>query len=96
MVQLEDADFAKLKKDADDNKQVVAIVRWIAFIIAFLFIFFCWGKPLLELDIQRRQVEIQCQMAIVKAKNNVEVREIESKGMELDDYIRWLNARETE
>ena len=49
---------------------------------------------MLELDIQRRQMELQCQMAIVKAENNVEVREIESKGMELDDYIKWLNARE--
>lgn len=94
MIQLEDDVYAKLKKDADDNRQVISIVRWIAFIIVFLFIFFCWGKQMLELDIQRRQIELQCQMAIIKAENNVEVREIESKGMEFDDYIKWLNARE--
>ena len=94
MIQLEDEVYKKLKKDADDNRQIVSIVRWVAFAVLFLCIFFYWGKPMLELDIQRRQMELQCQMAIVKAENNVEVREIESKGLELDDYIKWLNARE--
>ncbi len=94
MIELDENVYAKLKKDADDNRQVISIVRWIAFIIVFLFIFFSWGKRMLDLDIQRRQMELQCQMAIIKAENNAEVRKIESKGMDFDDYISWLNARE--
>ncbi len=94
MVHIEEQDFNKMKKDADDNRQIIRIVRYAAFLIVFLFIFFSWGYRLLDLDIQRRQSELQCQMAIEQAKNNVEIKEIESYGMSFDDYIRWLNARE--
>jgi len=96
MVQLDDETFAKLKKDANDNNQLVRIVRWVVFTIVFLLIFFNWGYQLINLDIQRRQIELQCQMAIVQAKNNVEVKEIESEGMSFDDYILWLNTRTKE
>ena len=94
MVQLEDEVYAKLKKDADDNRQIVAIVRWVVIAIIFLSTFFFWGKQILDMDIRRRQMELECQLAITKAENNVEVRKIESEGMDLDDYILWLNARE--
>lgn len=94
MVHIEEEAYNKMKKDADDNRQIIRIVRYAAFLIVFLFIFFSWGCRLLDLDIQRRQSELQCQMAIEQAKNNVEIREIESDGMSFDDYIQWLNARE--
>lgn len=94
MVQLEDEVYTKLKKDADDNRQLVTIARWVVIAIVFLSIFFFWGKQILDMDIRRRQTELECQMAIIKAENNVEVRKIESEGMDLDDYILWLNARE--
>lgn len=96
MVHIEEDAFNKMKKDADDNRQIIRIVRYAALLIVFLFIFFSWGCQMVNLDIQRRQSELQCQMAIEQAKNNVEIKEIESDGMSFDDYIRWLNAREKE
>lgn len=94
MVHIEEDAFNKMKKDADDNRQIIRIVRYAVLLIVFLFIFFSWGCQMVNLDIQRRQSELQCQMAIERAENNVEIKEIESDGMSFDDYIRWLNARE--
>ena len=94
LVQLEDADYQRLKSDADDNRQFMSLIRMVILFIVFSFFFFCWGKPLIDLDIQRRQLEQQQQMNIVEAENNVRIREIESEGMDFDDYIHWLYARE--
>lgn len=93
MVEVKDEVYAKLTKDANDNKQIVRIVRIIAIVVIFLILFFGWGKSLLDLDIQKRQNDLQCQMALDNAKNNVEVREIESAGMSMDDYLKWLEVR---
>ena len=49
---------------------------------------------MLDLDIQRRQANLEREMALTNAETSVEIREIESKGLSFDDYICWLNARE--
>lgn len=49
---------------------------------------------MLDLDIQKRQANVQREMALAEAETNAEIREIESKGLSFDDYICWLNARE--
>ena len=94
MVELNDEVYAKLTKDANDNKQLVRIARIVAIVVVFLLFFFTWGKGMIDLDIQRRQIDLECQEAITRAENNVQVREIESSGMEIKDYLKWLEIRE--
>ena len=93
MVELNDEVYAKLTKDANDNKQLVRIARIVAIVVIFLLFFFTWGKSMIDLDIQRRRIDLECQEAIVKAENNVRVREIESSGMKIEDYLKWLEIR---
>ena len=94
MVELNDEVYAKLTKDANDNKQLVRIARIAAIVVIFLLFFFTWGKSMIDLDIQRRRIDLECQEAIVRAENNVRVRDIESSGMKIEDYLKWLEIRE--
>ena len=93
MVQIEDEIYTKLKKDADDNRQIVRIAKIIAITIMFLIIFFTWGLRLIDLDIQKRTIEMQNQMMISQAKTNQQVMSIESEGMTKDEYFEWLTVR---
>ena len=94
MVELNDEVYAKLTKDANDNKQLVRIARIAAIVVIFLLFFFTWGKSMIDLDIQRRRIDLECHEAIVRAENNVRVRDIESSGMKIEDYLKWLEIRE--
>lgn len=96
MVQIDDNVYAKLKKDADDNKQIVRIFRCVMATIIFCILFFAWGIRLIDLDIQKRNAELQTQIAITQAETNKRVMTIESEGLSADEYFRWLNARKTE
>lgn len=96
MVQIEDEIYDKLKKDADDNRQIVRIVRAIIVVIIFCILFFSWGIRLIDLDIQRRTAELQTQIALTQAETNKQIMTIESEGLTTDEYFKWLNARKTE
>ncbi len=96
MVQIEDEIYTKLKKDADDNRQIVHIVRAVVAVIIFCILFFSWGIKLIDLDVQRRTSELQTQIAITQAETNKRVMAIESEGLTTDEYFRWLNARKIE
>lgn len=93
MVQVEDAIYTKLQKDADDNRQLIRIIRMIIFTILFLLIVFMWGKGILELDIRKRSADLDAQIAIMNAESNAKVLEIEKGSMTMDEYIEWINAR---
>lgn len=93
MVQIEDEIYTKLKKDADDNKQIVHIVRAIAAVIIFCILFFTWGIRLIDLDIQRRTSELQTQIALAQANTNKQIMSIESEGLTSDEYFKWLEVR---
>lgn len=96
MVQIDDEVYTKLKKDADDNKQIVRIFKYALAFIIFCILFFAWGIQLIDLDIQKRNAELQTQIAITQAETNKRVMTIESEGLSTDEYFRWLNARKTE
>ena len=96
MVQIEDEIYTKLKKDADDNRQIVRIVRSVVAVIIFCILFFSWGIRLIDLDVQRRTAELQTQIALTQAETNKRVMTIESEGLTTDEYFKWLNARKTE
>ena len=96
MVQIEDDIYTKLKKDADDNNQIKNIVRIIAGVLIFLVLFFSWGKPVIDLDIQRRAYELQTEMSLAQAHTNKQIMEIESEGMTKQEYFKWLEVRKLE
>ena len=93
MVQIEDELYNKLKNDADDNKTIVRIIRVIVCFIIFCILFFNWGGKLIDLDIQRRNAELQNQIALEQAETNKHVMSIESEGLTTNEYFEWLRVR---
>lgn len=94
MVQIEDEIYTKLKKDADDNRQIVRIARIVAAVIIFCILFMSWGTRLIDLDIQRRTAEMQTQIALNQADTNRQIMAIESEGLTKEEYFRWLEVRQ--
>lgn len=94
MVEINDADYKQLVKDANDNKTMVKIARWIVGVIVFLVIFISWGTKLIDLDVQRRTIELQNQMEIKQAETNRQIFSIESEGMTKEEYFKWLEVRD--
>lgn len=94
MVEINDADYKQLVKDANDNKTMVKIARWIVGLIVFLVIFFSWGTKLIDLDVQRRTIELQNRMEIKQAETNRQIFSIESEGMTKEEYFKWLEVRD--
>lgn len=90
---VDDAEFQKLRKDADDNRQIVFIVKLVVSLIIFCILFFSWGVRLIDLDIQRRTAEMQDQIELQQARVNKEVMRIESIDMSNEDYFKWLEVR---
>ena len=94
MVQIEDEIYTKLKKDADDNRQIVRIARLVLAVIIFCILFMSWGTRLIDLDIQRRTAEMQTQIALNQADTNRQIMAIESEGLTKEEYFRWLEVRQ--
>lgn len=93
MIQIEDDVYEKLKKDADDNKQIRHIIHVILAALIFTLFMVIWGSQLIDLDIQRRTAELQANTAITMAETNRRVMEIESEGMTKTEYFKWLEVR---
>ena len=45
--------------------------------------------------IQRRQAELNTQIALSTAETNARILEIEKGDMSMDDYVKWINARKS-
>ena len=93
MVQMEDEVYEKLKKNADDNLQVKKIIRLIISVIVLLVLYFGVISKIIDVQIKKYDAQIQQEVAVIQAETNVKVREIESSGMSMDDYIRWLDIQ---
>lgn len=89
MIQIEDADFAKLKKDANDNRQIRLIAQWIIGLIIFLVLYATAGQQLLNIQIQKAQAAADREIAVLQAQNTVRIREIESEGLTTEEYLKW-------
>lgn len=83
MVELPDEEYARLQKDADDNRTVKIIARMFLLLILFVIFLSSFGCHALRLYQDR-----------TKAQNDVIVRQIEQGDLTLDEYIRWLEAKE--
>lgn len=89
MVQLDEELYNKIKKDADDNRQIRSIIRWIIGLIIFLVLYFTAGQHLLNIQVQKAQAAADREMAILQAQINVRIREIESEGLTTEEYLKW-------
>lgn len=89
MVQLEDENYQKLKKDADDNLAVRSVVRWIAIIIIFCVLYFTSGVKLVNSFIGKMQTSIECDIAIMQAENAAYVRRVEQGDLSMEEYLDW-------
>ncbi len=94
MVQINDEVYAKLKKDADDNNQVVKIFRMIIIVLFILIFWFSFGVHWCDVQLEQTADFIQTEQAISKARANVKIREIESEGLTFEEYLAWLKIRE--
>ena len=89
MVQLSEENYARLKKDADDNLSIKSIVKWVVGLLIFAILYFTIGNQFLNIQLSRLQSSIAQESAIAQAETNKKVREIESSGMSTEDYLKW-------
>lgn len=92
MVQLDEELYNKIKKDADDNRQIRSIIQWIVGLIIFLVLYFTAGRHLLNIQIQKTQAAADREIAILQAQNTVRIREIESEGLTSEEYLKWYKV----
>ena len=97
MVNLTENEFASLKKSADDNHMVVSFLK---FVVVFIFIAILAFGPLTryfnglaDLRIEYMQAEQNRDLAILAAKNDIYVREIEQGDLEFEEYLQLLKAQ---
>ena len=94
MVQLNEEEYLKLKKDADDNKQIIRIARYIIGFLIFIALCITIGAKAVDLYYQKFNAELQTEIAIAQAEANKHIMEIESSGMTKEEYFRWLEVRD--
>ena len=93
-MQISDKEYARLKKDADDNRQLVKIVLTITIGILLIIGYFGYGRQMIQLHIRQQEAALQNEIDISKAKANTAIKEIEQTGMSFDEYVKWLEIRD--
>lgn len=81
MVELPDDKYKQLVKDADDNRSIRSITRWMVLFLLFIVFMLSYGCHAIDMQKQRDNAYVQ-----------VEVRDIQSQGMTHEEYIEWLEA----
>lgn len=93
MIQMEDEVYEKLKKNADDNRQVKNIVRLVLIVVCLLVLYFGVVSKFVDIQMKKYEAEVQREVAIAQAETNVKIRQIESSGMSMNDYIQWYSIQ---
>ena len=93
MVEISEAEFKQLKKDADDNNQLKSIIRFIVLVITAAILYITLILPFINDYIYKQEEYSKHQIAIDNARTSVEIREIEKGSMSMDEYIKWLSVR---
>ena len=89
MKELTDTDYAKLVKDADDNRSIIFIVRCIMFLVVALVLYFTIGQRVVNTWFESYNEQVKCEIAVMRARNDVLIREIQSEGMTTEEYLKW-------
>lgn len=93
MVELDDEVYERLKRDADDNRQVMKIICIGVLLILLAIGYIVYGSKLVDISLKQREAEVQQELARLEAQNEVQVREIEQGDLTFDEYIKWLAAK---
>lgn len=93
MITIEESEYKQLKKDADDNRQVVKIAVIIGLLLALVLMYLAFGSKLIDISIKQHQATVDQEIARSEALNDVQVREIEQGDLTFDEYIQWLEAK---
>ena len=93
MIEISEAEFKKLKKDADDNNQLKSIIRFVGLIITVVILYCTLILPFINDYIHKQEEYSKRQIAIDDARTSVEIREIEQGSMSMDEYLKWLSVR---
>ena len=89
MKELTDTDYAKLVKDADDNQSIIFIVRCIMVLVVVLVLYFTIGQRIANTWFESYNEQVKCEIAVMRARNDVLIREIQSEGMTTEEYLKW-------
>lgn len=94
MVELSDEVYEKLKKDADDNKSLLSIVRTVCGLIFAVLVMITIVIPAYGIWLEARKTEVAMASARIEAINNRGIMEVEKNGLTNEEYFKWLEVRD--
>lgn len=89
MKELTDSDYAKLVKDANDNRSIIFIVKCIIGFVLLMVLYFTVGQRIVNTWFESYNEQVKCEIAVMRARNDVLIREIQSEGMTTEEYLKW-------
>ena len=89
MKELTDTDYAKLVKDANDNRSIMFIVKCIIGFVLLMVLYFTVGQRIVNTWFESYNEKVKCEIAVMRARNDVLIREIQSDGMTTEEYLKW-------
>ena len=92
-VEIDSEELTKLRHNADDNRQIVNIVRIIAITIILLIVYFTWITNLCNVLTKKLEADVYTDATISQAYANYRARIIESEGLSHEEYFEWLSVR---
>ena len=92
-VEIDRDELIKLRKDANDNRQVVGIIRIIAISIILLIVYFTWITDLCNVVTKKLEADVYANATIEQAYANYRARIIESEGLSHEEYFEWVSVR---
>lgn len=82
MIEISEAEYKSLKKNADDNRQIRNIVLIVLIFLSLGFITAFWINPLIQNELEKS-----------RAETNKQVRLIEQGDLTDEEYFKWLEVR---
>lgn len=93
MIEINEADYKKLIKDANDNRSIFKIIILIIVGIILTFSIVSFSGTFANIIFKQYEANVQMQIALDEAENDVRIRKIESEGLTTEEYLKWLEVR---
>lgn len=96
MIEINEADYKKLIKDANDNRSIIKGIITIIIGIVLIFSVVSFSGTFANIIFKQYEANVQMQIALDEAENDVRIRKIESEGLTTEEYLKWLEVRNKE
>lgn len=96
MIEINEEDYKKLIKDANDNRSIIKGLIIIIIGIVLIISTVNFSGKLASIIFQQYEANVQMQIALDEAENDVRIRKIESEGLTTEEYLKWLEVRNKE